>query len=880
MKLETSSLPVPNELDDSAVGAQSELEFGRFRDLVLNLPARAGNEDDAPSSIQMSTSLSELLTAATSADPPIMQAASNQLQRLSSIEGKPAEYFISSLADSVFNQDASSPPLSDNARLLGLICLKNSVSNQQFWRQVPKEEQRLLLDSALRQLERGAGHGGLNAVEMAAPHGRFVAEIIAGVLRNEWLSGNCPDALWLHLIEWCAWLTLRRCIQRAASFRLPPRRRQLARIISDLLLPPLLVVWREQNAASSAVAHVLYTCLTALDTEMTSPLLARHPELYAQCLQLLSTATAAASEPRLCKLTHAVFINLPEAERSANAVHLVKKLLDLVTVRSESSKMHGKAVFWLLASLYNLLAASFNVPLVGAFCKMPTLSPVACQEIHNWLLTPDNGSLICLTLVARLLQHWMSLQMRLEVEALFSLPEACYSSGGFRLTPTTNGELDAYTTTLSAPALWDADGRIPAGYVLAGNQDPLTARQLAESIIVLLTRHLADQVSQPLLQMLQALYAASCSDLDGTGSGLSRELLLRCVQLSLSNLAGVGVTDAAARAAWCAWADQLISSEFHAFELLTQSGKQSPENLIAICRCLALLVRRAVILPKSDSSEDLLSQCSRALEHLLHFLLPASTSFLPRAHSLALRMTTVHCFQWLIRHPQFRVGSLTDSLLPQFLESFLSLAQDAEECETQLIVLNCVRSLPEVLDIEANLALSLHFLTILDSFWRIGGRAAALRASILDLIALLMQGLNSSALTGAVNGGLAFELQERVVDIVGKDLTLNSSLSAAGTTNTRDDDDDEDVDGSADTLFEPSLRLWHSLVSGPGSAWSAGLDRLLPVLTGTSAMMTAEAATNHRSSFDNPLYTRLESSEQARVCLRSRSLSSLFLLPE
>uniref|UniRef100_A0A0X3PI03 Uncharacterized protein n=1 Tax=Schistocephalus solidus TaxID=70667 RepID=A0A0X3PI03_SCHSO len=145
-----------------------------------------------------------------------------------------------------------------------------------------------------------------------------------------------------------------------------------------------------------------------------------------------------------------------------------------------------------------------------------------------------------------------------------------------------------------------------------------------------------------------------------------------------------------------------------------------------------------------------------------------------------------------------------------------------------------------------------------------GGRAAALRASILDLIALLMQGLNSSALTGAVNGGLAFELQERVVDIVGKDLTLNSSLSAAGTTNTRDDDD-EDVDGSADTLFEPSLRLWHSLVSGPGSAWSAGLDRLLPVLTGTSAMMTAEAATNHRSSFDNPLYTRLESSEQARL---------------
>ncbi|KAL7053928.1 hypothetical protein AAHC03_026710 [Spirometra sp. Aus1] len=813
----------------------------------------------------MSTPLSELLTAATSPDPVVMQEASNQLQLLSSVEGKPADYFISSLADSVFNEKASSPTLSEDARLLGLIYLKNSVFNQQFWRQVPKEEQRLLLDSALRQLERGAGSGGLNAVELATPHGRFVAEIISGVLRSEWLGGNCPDALWLRLTEWCAWLTLRRCIQRAASFRLPPRRRQLARIISDLLLPPLLVAWHEQNASCPAVAHVLYTCLISLDAEVASPLLAGHPELCAQCLQHLSSTDSAASEPRLCKLTHAVFINLPEAERSASAVHLVKKLFDVVVLRSESSATHGKAVFWLLALLYNLLAASFDVPLAGAFCKTPSLSPVVCQEIHNWLLTPHNGSLTCLTLVCGVMQHWMSLQMQLEVEALFSLPEACYSSGGVRLTPPTSGNLDTYMTTLSAPALWDADGRIPAGYVLAGNQDLLTARQLAESIIVLLTHHLADQLSQPLLQMLQTLYAATCTDLDDTGSGLSRELLLRCVQLSLGNLTSVGVADAAAREAWCAWTDQLISSEFRAFELLAQLGKQCPGDLVAICRCLALLVRRAVILPKNDSSGDLLPQCSGALNNLLHFLLPSSTSFLPRTHSVALRMTAVHCFRWLIQHPQFRASSLTDGLLPQFLESLLLLAQDTEECETQLIILNCLRSLPEVLDIQTNPALSLHFLKILDSFWAIGERAPALRASILDLIALLMQGLNSSAVTGAASGGLAFELQERVVDIVGKDLTLGSSLSAGSASNKDEDVDNDDVDDSADTLFEPSLRLWHSLVSGPGSAWSSGLDRLLPVLTGSSAMVTAEATTNYQPSFDNPLYARLESSEQARL---------------
>ncbi len=110
--------------------------------------------------------------------------------------------------------------------------------------------------------------------------------------------------------------------------------------------------------------------------------------------------------------------------------------------------------------------------------------------------------------------------------------------------------------------------------------------------------------------------------------------------------------------------------------------------------------------------------------------------------------------------------------------------------------------------------------------------------------------------------GLAAQLRDKVVSVVATDLTGHTRADGAG-----GDDDDDDDDDTAEVLFEPSLRLWHSLVSGKGAAWSPSLDQLMPVLTGGQAQA-------QQLSFDNTLYARLESSEHAQVretCVRNKT---------
>lgn len=55
-----------------------------------------------------------------------------------------------------------------------------------------------------------------------------------------------------------------------------------------------------------------------------------------------------------------------------------------------------------------------------------------------------------------------------------------------------------------------------------------------------------------------------------------------------------------------------------------------------------------------------------------------------------------------------------------------------------------------------------------------------------------------------------------------------------------------------EALFEPSLRLWVSMVEGPGSIWSVQLAQLMPILVGTNS--------NQKS-----LIERVDSAEEAEV---------------
>lgn len=149
-----------------------------------------------------------------------------------------------------------------------------------------------------------------------------------------------------------------------------------------------------------------------------------------------------------------------------------------------------------------------------------------------------------------------------------------------------------------------------------------------------------------------------------------------------------------------------------------------------------------------------------------------------------------------------------------------------------------------------------------------GEGAAALRASILELLALLLYALNANPETGPAQNphGLAAQLRDKVIAVVATDLTAHRRTGCGTRGDDNDDDGDDNCNDDAEVLFEPSLRLWHSLVSGKGATWSPGLEQLMPVLTGGGYNTTDGEFERHSWSFDRTLYARLESSEHAQVC--------------
>lgn len=81
------------------------------------------------------------------------------------------------------------------------------------------------------------------------------------------------------------------------------------------------------------------------------------------------------------------------------------------------------------------------------------------------------------------------------------------------------------------------------------------------------------------------------------GTRLSREAVLRSAQLSIFTLAGGVASNEEARISWCAQIDKLISNEL----MLSAETASSAEGLCVLCRALALLARRAIIIPQKRS---------------------------------------------------------------------------------------------------------------------------------------------------------------------------------------------------------------------------------------------------------------------------------------
>lgn len=416
----------------------------------------------------MLSNLGSLLIGASSADPAQMQAASSQLQQLS----KSNPEFVSQLANTVLlNVEANSLPA--NAQLLGLIYLKNIVLNHRLWPEVDRLQQEFLLRALFSHL----------ADHPAGSQSRFIAEILSGVFRHEWTKGTWPDRLWGRLIELEAWLPLRRCVQRAASLRLPTRRKMLSAQVTRLL-PQLASIYVAQQ--NDQLLHAIYTCVTAIDQTSASQLLSSLPEMTESLIwhafTELKKPIEFENDNRLAKFLHAVFVILPENLRSGIALQALQILSEILPLTQRSPK----AMTWVLGLLYNLLGAAFGVPSADSFSRSPSLTEDTRAQIQLWLLADCKA----VQLLQYMIRCWMPLE-RPECDALFSNPEASYSCGGAQIS---TGDCDKERLGHAlAVNIWNSEGVLlgPSTYILIGTRD-LTPRQIAEAIFVLITKNLAD----------------------------------------------------------------------------------------------------------------------------------------------------------------------------------------------------------------------------------------------------------------------------------------------------------------------------------------------------------------------------------------------------
>lgn len=132
----------------------------------------------------------------------------------------------------------------------------------------------------------------------------------------------------------------------------------------------------------------------------------------------------------------------------------------------------------------------------------------------------------------------------------------------------------------------------------------------------------------------------------------------------------------------------------------------------------------------------------------------------------------------------------------------------------------------------------------------IGGLTAALRASILNTVCLLITEFNEFNECSSLLPEFNTLIHSSVINLI------QISLYQA---------EENQINGS-EALFEPAVRLWASLVEGLNSAWSPDLINLMPILVGDSVhLIQAGGDLSVGTSLKRPLLGRVDSGEQADV---------------
>ncbi|VDK43554.1 unnamed protein product [Taenia asiatica] len=427
--------------------------------------------------------LAPILIAASSSDPRAVQAASAQLESLSTSD----PLFLSHLASVVLSPSISLPTA---AGIFGLVHLKNLVSNSTQWCQFDRAQQEFLISSILQHLRRNP---------TPSP---FVSEIHGRVFRHEWSRGTWPEELWNATIELGAWTPLRRCVQRAAALRLTMRRRVLASHICTVL-PRLVGLWIESN--SPELLHTIYTCITVMDASAAGDMMSMHVDVVGGLITYAMTRLLSSecnNPKRLAKLLHAVLFLIPSELRSSCAVATLEAIVSVV----EGDSSDRNAVLWCLALIFNLISATFCDNLLDTrLAKFPSVTPEARSQILSWLSSPNNkapqyNNVVCLLL--SLMRLWMPL-LTCEIEALSTDPESGYSSGGAHCVDDGGG-----CSVFFAGAFWNLDSVSGiADFIPVNAEVSPNVRQLAESTFRLLSKHLSEHLEAILPPAIEELMA-------------------------------------------------------------------------------------------------------------------------------------------------------------------------------------------------------------------------------------------------------------------------------------------------------------------------------------------------------------------------------------
>ncbi|CAL8099665.1 unnamed protein product [Calicophoron daubneyi] len=833
--------------------------------------------------------LINLLNSAASDDPNVVIAAGQQLVMFTSGDSSPQ--FCVTLSSAVFSCEQTQ--LTDNGRFVGLIHLKNMITDGRVWRGLDQPDRELVKTHLLNYLASGQNTDeNLNRVEQIPRIGPCTCSILCRLIKTEWMSSDWSDSVWGDLIKWCAWRSLRLSLRAISSFRLPARRRAFLTLIRRLL-PRLVTIWSEVETSSknsviecsTRLTHLLYTCLTGpgihpqsgpflLDGELAwlmSTLLAHSFSLLSR-LCLADTELGSVYCPkrlmrRLTKLILAAMLSASPDVRGEFVVFILSHSVGLLcSVSGHSSVsinnqengggcLDKKSAVWLLGLLYGLLCtpkAGYGPPLI--------LSENGISELIKWLWTPFDSEYSSTPLgnnLGRLMIALIRTQFMLsdvEVTSLATDPESCLSTGGLcRSVELSTQEPSSVTSEcVSALSIWDVDGQAQelAGMELqsllglqgADQQLPAVdpCRQLIELMWTLLIRQYGSETEAMFFYLIEELHA-SCS------SAVQFEAIMRIVQLCLP-YAGSNVE-------WITLTDNLLTNGLHfVSSRLPVSDepanvRQACELIVLITRLLCLFVRYAMHCTSPDHSLD--AQCDVVLSHLIGYLNANKTSAIqvgPKSYALCVRLGAAHSLAWLLAQPTFPSKSLTPYLNPLF-NGLFTLIQDASECETRVYVLGVLCNLIETADLIGDPELATSMLGLLDQLWKLEDQGSALRAHVLDAVSILLSALNASE-----------EVEDRLI-------SFRSSLQAPVASLIRTSLEQVHNNGSgSEALFEPALRLWNSLVTGEGAMWSSAMGSLMSLLVGRQTNPDSGGDDGGASrTLSEPLLNRLDTSEQAQI---------------